>query len=68
MHPGTEDFWIPSAITGSLAIGSLLLGKTPYAFFGAYFIAYRRRDPGHFWVSVGFDFAMSLIFALIAIS
>lgn len=39
-----------SAVLGTVVVISLLVGKTPYiGFFGRYFVAWRRRDPGPYW-------------------
>lgn len=68
MHLGPKIYFlVPAVVLVSMAVASLITGKTPYAFFGTYFIAHRRRDPGHFWVSVVFDFVFALMFAVVAL-
>lgn len=68
MHLGPKIYFlVPAVVVGLIAIVSLLVGKTLYASFGGYFIAHRRRDPGHFWVGVIFDFVFALMFAVTAI-
>jgi hypothetical protein len=53
-----------SLATGTIAVVSLLVGKSPYlGFFGRNFIARRKRDPGHYWVSVAFYAAVCIVLA-----
>ena len=57
-----------SAATGAIAIISLLVGKTPYlGFFRRNFVAWRKRDPGHYWSMIAQYFGACIIFAALAL-